>query len=138
MSEKKVSALYKRFKTDETKEEQGVWVNFGDGIKVKVRRFKSKASQDARKKLEEPFTAEIRRGPLDEKIAEDLLIRQMAMAIVVDWQGVTSEDGKELPCTFENKYEILKALPEFRDEIAAIAIDRDSFKASLQEEGEKN
>lgn len=134
----KKSTLFTRFKTDEKKEEEGIWVNFGEGFRVKVRRFKSKASQDARKELEKPFTAEIRRGPLDEKIAEDLLIKQMAMAIIVDWEGATNEEGKSLPCTFENKYYVLKSLPEFRDEIAAIAIDRDSFKSASDEEGEKN
>lgn len=137
MAEKK-SALFSRFKTDETKEEQGIWVNFGDGIRIKVRRFKSKASQDARKELEKPLTAEIRRGPLEEKVQEDLLIRQMAKAIIVDWEGVTDEDGEELDCTFDTKYQILKALPEFRDDIAAIALDRDSFKAALDEDAEKN
>lgn len=134
----KKNSLFNRFKMDEKKEEQGVWVNFGEGLKVKVRRFKSKASQDARKELEKPFTAELRRGPLDEKIAEDLLLRQMAKAIIVDWEGVTDEEGNELECTFETKLDVLKALPEFRDEIVSIAIDRDSFKAALDEEAEKN
>lgn len=137
-SEVKKNSLFSRFKMDETKEEQGVWVNFGSGIRVKIRRFKSKASQNARKELEKPFTAELRRGPLEESIAEDLLLKQMAKAIIVDWEGVTDEEGEEILCTYEAKYEVLKALPEFRDEIAAVAIDRDSFKSSLDEEGEKN
>lgn len=134
----KKNSLFSRFAMDDKKEEQGVWVDFGDGIKVKVRRFKSKASQDARKELEKPLTAEIRRGPLEEKVQEDLLIKQMAKAIIVDWKGVTDEDGEELDCDFESKYYILKQLPEFRDEIAAIALDRDAYKAGLDEEGEKN
>ncbi|XAI96053.1 hypothetical protein [Microcystis phage Mwe-JY26] len=138
MGTKPKSALFARFKTDEDREENGVWVDFGDDIKVKVRRFKSRASQDARKELEKPHQDVIRRGGLSEEQAQELLLRQMAKAIIVDWQGVTDEKGEPLPCTEDAKYSILKALPEFRDEVFGISIDRDAFKAKVDADAEGN
>jgi hypothetical protein len=123
------SKLYARFQMDEDREEAGVWVDFGDGIRVKVRRLKSRASQDARKELDKPFTNEIRRGNLASEVAEDLLVKQIAKGVIADWSGVDDKDGKPLTYSPEAAYELLKALPEFRDEIFAISVDRDAFKA---------
>ena len=76
------SKLWQRFATNEDTEENGVWVNFGDGIRVKVRRLKSRKSQEVRKELDKPFTNEIRRGSLDTKTAEDLLVKQIASGVI--------------------------------------------------------
>lgn len=132
------SALFARFKMDEDKEEDGVWADFGDGIRVRIRRFKSRKVQDARKEVEKPYADVIRKGPLPVEVAEELLVKQMAKGVVSDWEGITDENGKVLSCTPANVEMILKALPEFRDEIFQTAIDRDAFKAALDEDAEGN
>jgi hypothetical protein len=123
------SKLFARFATDQDKEESGVWVDFGEGIKVKVRRLKSRASQDARKELDKPFANEIRRGKLSTDVAEDLLIKQIAWGVIADWQGVDDENGTPLPYSREAAYQILKKLPDFRDEVFAVSVDSEGFKA---------
>lgn len=137
MSAKK-SALHARFAMDAGREENGVWVDYGDGISVKIRRFKSRASQEARRELDKPHADVIRRGPLPEALAEELLVKQMAKAIIVDWKGVTDADGNPLECTEEARYAILKELPEFRDEIFALSVERDHFKAKADQDGTGN
>jgi len=132
------SKLHARFKTVETKEEEGVWTQFGDGIEVKIRRFKSRAVQDYQKKLNRPYADMVRRGPLPAHIAEDLMEKLIAHAVISDWRGVTNEDGTELPPTDENKLAIIKELPEFRDEILGVSFERDGFKQALDEDAEKN
>jgi hypothetical protein len=138
MMSHKSSALFARFKTDEDRQENGVWVDFGDGIKVKIRRFKSKASVAARKELDKPHTEVIRRGKLAEDVAEDLLVRQIAMGVIADWEGVTDENGNNVPNTTDAKYHILKALPDFRDEIFAISVEAEHFKAAVDADAEGN
>lgn len=132
------SKLFAKFATDTNREEAGTWVDFGDGVKFRIRRFKSKASLDARKELDKPFTDELRRGKLDDRIAEDLLIKQMAYGVLADWQGVEAEDGTPLEFNRDNAYKILKALPDLRDEIFGIALDRESFKAKSDADAEGN
>jgi len=133
------SKLHARFKTVETKEEEGVWAEFGDGIAVRIRRFKSRAVQDYQKKLNRPYADMVRRGPLPQHIAEDLMEKLIAHAVIADWRGVTDEEGEnELPPTDENKLKIIKELPEFRDEILSVSFERDGFRDALDEEAEKN
>lgn len=134
----KTSALFAKFATDSDREEAGIWVNFGEGIKVKVRRLKSRKSQEYRKELDKPYTNEIRRGALDDKTAEDLLIRQIGGGVVADWSGVEDEDGTPLPYTAENAIRLLRLLPEFRDAIFAVSVDADAFKKHIGAEAEKN
>lgn len=132
------SKMFARFATDESREEEGVWVDFGDGIEVRIRRLSSKVSRDVRKRLEKPHGEAIRRGGLPEGVAEDILNRQIAEAVIAEWRGVDDEAGNALPCTVENKLRVIKALPEFRDEVLSVSIERDNYKAALNEEAEKN
>lgn len=134
----KKATLWGKFATDNDREENGVWVNFGDGIRVKVRRMKSRISQETRKELEKPYLADIRKGGITEEQAKEMLLQQISQAIISDWEGVTDKDGATLPCTPAAKYNILKALPEFLDEIFVISTERDNYKAVADEDTEKN
>lgn len=128
------STLMKKFAIDSDKEEGGAWTDFGDGIRVKIRRIKSKKSLDVRKELEKPYAADIRRGPLANDAAEGILNKQIAQAIVADWEGVQLEEGVDLPCTPANVMTVITALTEFRDAILAVSIDADSYRKQFLED----
>lgn len=132
------SKLFARFKTDENKEEAGVWVDFGDGIRIKVRRLRSRKSVEVRKELDKPFADQIRRGPLDEATAEDLMLKQMAQGVIADWEGVDLGDGEVVPYTPDNAYKLLKELPELRDDILRVCAEADNYRMNLDEAAEKN
>lgn len=132
------SKLFARFSTDDNKEEAGVWCDFGDGIRVKIRRIRSRKSQEVRKDLERPYQDQVRRGPLPEKLAEELLVNQLANGIISDWEGVDVGDGVEVPYTAANAVTVLTALPELRDEILRISMDADNFRKKVEVDGEKN
>lgn len=125
------------FAIDTGKAENGAWFDVTDEIKVKVRRYKSKASQDARTEFMKPYAQMARRGQeLPEHIATEVLNNQIAKGVLVDWKGVKAGDA-EIPATFENKVAILASLPEFRDAVFAYSVEMDAFKPSV-EEGLKN
>jgi hypothetical protein len=132
------SKMTARFATDENREEGGVWVDFGDDIRVKVRRFRSRKSIEVRKELDKPFADVVRRGTLPEGVAEDLLLKQMAKAIVADWEGVDLGDGEVVPCTEGNSLVALKKFPEFREAILQVSIEADNYRAKVDEDAEKN
>ena len=132
------SKLFARFLTDQDREEAGVWVDFGDGIRIKVRRLRSRKSLDVRKELEKPFADQIRRAPLDDDTAQDLLLKQMSQGIIADWENVDLGDGVTVPYTVDNAYKLLKALPELRDAILQVSADADSYRAKVAEDTEKN
>lgn len=137
-----VSPLLTRFSNDTSKEEAGVWTDFGDGIRVKIRRIRSKKSQDVRKELDQPHVGDIRRGALPDNIAEDLLLKQTAAGVIADWEGIDfGNHAKDfdlpegsIPYTPENAYKVLKALPELRDEILQVSMSAESFRKVFLED----
>ncbi len=132
--------LHKQFQTDSSKEEQGVWVDFEDGVAVRVRRLSSKASQKAREKAEAPYKARLRSGKLDDDTAELIAIHQLARGVISDWKGLKDADGKDIPYNPDTAFEILSddSLKDFRGEILQISLERDAYKADEDEEAEKN
>lgn len=127
-----VSALLKRFSNDETLEEGGRWTDFGDGIRIKIRRIRSKKSLDVRKELEKPYLAELRRGPLPDSVVEDLLIKQLAAGVVSDWSGIDIGEG-DMPFTIDNAYKVFKQFPDLRDAVIQISVDGDNYRKQFEE-----
>lgn len=127
-----------KYKTSEELEVNGVWVDFGDGVCVKIARFSNPHSKEVRSRLERPHAQALRRGSLPDSVSEYILLKQMAEAIIVDWKGVTDENGAELECTYDNKLSVLKKFKDFRDDVAFAAMERDTFKSADVEDAGKN
>lgn len=131
-----------KFRMDTDKEEQGIWVDFGEGVRFRIRRFKSAKSVAVRKELDKPHADMIRRGTVSQDVAEELLNRHIAAGIVVDWEGVneTTEDGSQRPIPYsaETAYRLLKELPELREELLTVTVERDAFRAKVDEDAVKN
>lgn len=138
MADAAKKSIFEKFKTDETMEETGVWANFGDGIRIKIRRLKSKKSLDARRELDKPIANEIRRGTLSAEEQKDLAIKQVAYGVIADWEGVTNVDGEDIVYTAKNAYELLKALPELADLIIGISVEADNYREQVVADAVKN
>ncbi len=132
-------SLYETFSTDLAAETDGVWIPFGEGTRVKVRRFQSKPVQMVQQRLQKPYAGLVRGGQsLPDDIAEKITIRLIAEAVIVDWEGVTDREGNILPNTTEAKVQVLTDLPDFRNAVASAAMEREVFKAQSDEESAKN
>lgn len=129
-----------RYATDRNLEEEGVWVDYGDGLKVKVRRLSSKHSRETRRKLEKPYSSQFRNRDMPDSLQEELLNKQMAQSIVVAWEGVPNPDkeGELLECTPENILMMVTKFPDFRDDILTAAMERTTFEKEQRKEAEKN
>jgi len=129
--------LLKQYKTDKDKTEQGVWVDFENGISIRIRRLSSQASINARREAEKTIVSSLRNGKLSDEQNEEIAVHQLARGVIADWKGVTGDDGTEIPYSGDAAYEILKDedLAEFRVEILQISLNRDSFKADADKDG---
>ena len=133
------NSLKLAFGTSKVKEEEGVEIFITDDLSVTIRRFKSRAAQDAAKEFQKAY-----RLPNGKKMTtaqvEELVTKIMAKAIIVSWKGVTDDNGNELDCTFDNKLAVLQdeEMSDFREFIANAANERDTFQAELDEDGEGN
>ena len=141
-----MSKFFDRYKTDRGAEEEGVWVDFGDGIRVKLRRLNSAKSKEVRRRLEKPFEKQYRNGrEYPDSLQEELMNKQLAQAIVVDWEGIpeldqsgSPIDGKDMPCTPENVIRMVSQFPDFREEITTASLERATFQVEERKEREGN
>jgi hypothetical protein len=135
-----MASFLERYSTDKKLEETGTWVDYGDGVRVQIRRMNSLKSREVRRKLEKPYTKGFRGQDLPDTLQEELLNKQVAEAIVVDWKGVPNPDNPKelLPCTPENVLKVVTAFPDFRDDIVAASMERATFQHEELKEAEKN
>lgn len=135
-----MASFLDRYSTNKDLEETGVWVDYSDGLKVKLRRLNSVKSREVRRRLEKPYTKGFRGQEMPESLQEELLNKQLAEAIVVDWEGVPNPDDpkQQLPCTQENVLMMVARFPDFRDDIIAASMERATFQQEQLKEAEKN
>lgn len=133
-------SIYDLYETDTSLEEEGVWVEIGGGVNVKVAALGNKNHQKAMEKMFAPYKAQRRNGSLDAEIEEDIHTKAIAKAVLVDWEGVTDREGDILPYNFENAYKILadESLKRFKGNILFLAKEAETFKKQEQEEAVKN
>lgn len=135
-----MSSFLDRYATNKSQEEDGVWVDFGDGIKVKIRRMNSKHSRECRARLEKPIAAKFRGRDYPLEIQEDLFNLQLAHSIIIEWEGVpdAKDPSKMAGNTPEERLAVLKAYPDFREEIAQASLERATFQDISKKDAEGN
>ena len=140
-AKKLVNSFHDRYFVDTNAEEEGTWVQVADDFWVKVRRGTSAHSKAVRKKLEEPHQALLRAGTLPEAVQEELLTKQMAMSLIMDWTGnggPRNDDGALLEANPKNIENVLVKYKEFREEILRIIVDRSTYKTQVLDAQVKN
>lgn len=129
--------IKKLFGTDAKKEQEGVWYDIADDLKMKIARIGNPNYQKRLQILSKPYRRAMRRGTLSDEVAEKLLIQCMAETIVLDWEGV-EENGKEIPYSKEAAIDILTKYPELKSYIYDIANELEGFQEEENEEAEEN
>lgn len=131
-----MSNFVDRYKTDKNLEENGQWVDLGEGVEIKIARLNSERSQAVRRRLEKPYSK--MRGEIPAQIQEDILTKQVAEAVLLDWKGVELEVGKPLDPTLENKIKVLTEFKDFRQDVVFVSMEAETFKTAKAEEATKN
>lgn len=135
--------LQRIFATNESLEEDGAWVDVNElyGLKIKVRRLRSEASIKAYEDIvRESFGEQKIRRPedLDARQSGDILTRQLARAVLIDWKGVYDGEGNEIPYSEEAALATLTEMKDFREFVYQAANERDTFRDKADKEAAKN
>ena len=96
-----------KFRLDEKKSVDGVWRDFGAGIKLKIARMHSPEFNKFYAKISEPYRNQIRARSLDGDILADLMKQTIAKYVIRDWKGLEDDDGKPIKYTPEKALEII-------------------------------
>ena len=126
-------------KTDVAKQNDGTWVDFLMGIRLKIARSRNPKYNELMRKLTENMRIDMREGKFDNTEFNNVLIKVRAETILLDWENI-DEDGKSVP------YSIAKAIeyfsnPELNDLytfVVAISESAEAYKKDLVEGSEKN
>jgi hypothetical protein len=126
------------FKTDKSKENDGVWFEVdADGASVLVARAGNKKYAKLLEKITKPHRHALKSRNVSDELVERLMVEAMVGTILLDWKGLEL-DGKPLPYSPETAKEMLQEIPDFRRIIEDYSNDINSFKNQDDEEDLKN
>jgi len=108
-------------------------MDLGEGAKVKIRSVRSDQFQDKLEELQRPHKKRIRRGTLPKAEQEALAAKLFAMAVIVDWKGIT-EEGKPFKYNTSNAERLMREYVKMADWVTDFAKDDDNFIDASQEE----
>jgi hypothetical protein len=115
-----------KYKTDKTAEVAGVWVEIDAGVEWKVARLNNEKARTERRNLEKPYR---NFQTIPDHVNEEILRKVVARAVLLDWKGVTGDDGKEIPYTPETAEKLFKELPDLLNDVVSLAMARETFQA---------
>ena len=96
----KISAV----KLDMDKVEKGVWHNY-EGIKLCIASMNNKDYKKARNKLLEPHLRQLRAKAMTSDEIFEILRPAAARHLLIGWQSIEDEAGKEIPYSYEKSLE---------------------------------
>ena len=128
-------SIYSKFKTDKKAEQEGIILDYGDGITIKIAR-----AGGSNLKFEKAVQAKMRKYGLQAK--HDLLEPEqmrtifrevLAETVVLGWTGIDDGEGNTLPCTQENVLKVFTDLPDLFDDVLEQSRKSSLFKNNLLE-----
>ncbi len=134
-----MSNIGRLFETDAQVETKGVIIDYGD-FKVRIAR-----AGGANKKFERllsrktrPHRRAIATESMSDKLAESIMMEIYAETIMLDWEGVTDDDGNVIPFSKDAVLALFKELPDFYRDIVEQSQKVALFRKTLQEDDSGN
>jgi hypothetical protein len=134
-----VADLLKMFALDQAKESEGIWIELGSGIRIKVARMDNPAYTKALSKAMAPYRHALRANTMDDDTFHALMARVVGKTILVGWEGIDYK-GEPLPYSPKNAEMLLldPQLKPFYERVMQIASDQDAYRLQQEEEAAKN
>ena len=124
--------IWKRYKTDADLEAEGMWVDVGNGLQVKIRSADCDLARTTLQKLAKQNRAVFRSNDntLPPKVQDANEIVMCAEVFVADWKGMpTSEtDETPLPCNKKTVRDVMTRLPWLREQVIELANMKETFR----------
>ena len=129
--------LFSKFKTNEDKERDGVWVSLDGEGSIRIARTNNPLYREAMLRKMNRYKMAAKSKVIPDDAWLDIVNELIAETILVDWEGIT-EKGEPLSYSVENAKRVLTELKDFREMVLSIADNMDNFKEELDEGTEKN
>ena len=135
-----MTSIYDTYKTNPKLELEGIVFDCGpDGKFMLARaggsnvRFAKNLSAKMR-----PHERQMDAGTMDNEVGLKLLIEVFANSIVLGWEGVKDEKGKDLPFSVENCIKLFNDLPDLFTDVREQAMKWSNYRKQEIEDAVKN
>lgn len=134
-----MSNITKLFGTDKSLECKGIVLDYGD-VKVTIARAggANKRYTKTLERISRPVRRAIQTETLGDKASDAILYRTYAESVVLGWEGVKDDDGKDIPYSVDACIAFFEAAPDFFTEIRTQADKASLFRAVDLERDAKN
>ncbi|MCP4897719.1 MAG: hypothetical protein GY906_12165 [bacterium] len=141
--------MFENYETDKVSEREGIWIDYGE-FRVRIARAggANKNFQKALERMSRPYRRAIATDSLDNEVAEGILRKAYAKAIILAWEtkvddelqpGIEQKDSDELmEFNEDNVAAVLKALPDLFRDLQEQAGSMALFKSHLREDAAGN
>lgn len=109
---------------DKTKSDEGVWVEYSEGAKIKL----AKSENPKHIRAQERFTKKRSWHKTDIEKRQKDLDQALVGTVLLDWKGFEAEDGTDFPFNKENAFFLLQNSPDFRQFVILEASDMANFQ----------
>lgn len=127
-----------RFRTNQKKEQEGTWVDIGEGAELKLARIGNPKYQAYLMELSKPIRTALRAGNFTDPRLKDALKKVIARTVLLDWKGIEEENEKgqlePVPYSEQKALEYMEEMPDFFTLVQELASDSSLFKDEEAEE----
>ncbi len=138
-------SIFKQFKTNESKESEGVWVYFGDEDKPDTPAFlicrSGKSNKKYIRELERATSknkGSFRSGKIPSDIMESIALKVFCKTVILDWKNIINLDKETIPFSYENAKSLMLELPDLYDQLSIFSQDFGNFKDEEMEDESGN
>ena len=129
--------LKKIFGTDRKAEDAGVWVDIGQGARVKVARDTSTRYRERLRDVLRPYRGSIVAGALSDEQAQKLFAKAAAGTLLLDWEGI-EQDGRPLAFSIDAAEQLMADLPDFYRAVESFSKEAALFRETHEAAEQKN
>jgi len=117
---------------------EGVWVDCGGDLKLKILRMGNPAYEEEIRKLAKPFLRQMRLGTMNVEDMEKLAKKATAHNIIQGWENLEDEDGNPIEFSKEKALELFDRYPDFYSIVKDVASEAELFREDDMEDATKN
>lgn len=140
-----MGGLYNQFKTDGNLEKEGIVLDYGpnsSGKPMQIRIARAGGTNIAFSKSFERHTKPYRRmfqtGVIDDALSQQVMRQVYVDSVILGWENIEDENGKELAFTSDNVNKVLTDLPDLFVDIVEQSKNAALFRATIRESDLKN
>ena len=115
------------FDADLSKIDDGVWKEY-DNSTFLVAHISNRKFQRALAREQQPHKRKLQDGTIDPEINKSIVCKAMAEGVLLNWKGVVTRRGEEVPYSKENALSLLQRDPGFRDWVTDVATSMMNFR----------